>query len=197
MTRTPGRPSWSALKRHLKHRGQPDLLALIKDLFELSADNRAFLAARVLAGEREEGVSDPALARPYRERIHAAFYDKGGWPRSNPRLADARKGIRDYRKATADVAGTLELMIEYVETGTEFSLDFGAEDASLFNSLSLVLSDIEAACDGRQGLYLYGRFRERMLDLAGRAGRIGWGYGDHVREIVEVLEERWADAGAP
>jgi len=194
---SPSRPTWSALKRSLSNRGQSELLALVKELFELSADNRAFLAARFLAGEPHTDAAEGSVATPYRQRIHDAFYDKGGWPRSNPRLADARKGIRDYRKATADSAGTLELMLTYVETGTDYSLDFGAEDASLFNSLSSVLSEIEAACSGQHGLALYDDFRERLLYLADRAGGIGWGYGDHVHSIIQGLEERWEDAGAP
>lgn len=191
------RPTWSALKRALSKCGEPELLALVKELFELSADNRAFLAARFLARAAHTDAAEGFVAAPYRQRIHDAFYDKGGWPRSKPRLADARKGIRDYRKATADMAGTLELMLTFVETGTEFSLDFGAEDASLFNSLSSVLGEIEAACGGKHGLALYDEFRERLLDLADRAGGIGWGYGDHVQAVIQGLEERWTDAGAP
>lgn len=92
----------------------------MKDLFELSADNRNFLAARLLVGDREEGGQSLSVSGPYRQRIHDAFYDNGGWPRGKLRLADARKAIRDYRKATSDVVGTMNLMLAYVETGTEF-----------------------------------------------------------------------------
>ena len=87
-------------------------------------------------------------------------------------------------------------MLEFVETGTEYSLDFGAEDASLFNSLASVLDQIETACTGTHGIALCGRFRERLLDLADKAGGIGWGYGDQVRSIVMGFEERWANASA-
>jgi len=168
---------------------------MVKDLFELSADNRAFLAARLLSGG--VGMAGDSVPRPYRERIHDVFYRKGGLPRTHLGLADARRAIRDFRKATADAAGTLELMMTYVETGTDYRLDFGAEDAPLFNSLASVLDEIGSACDSNDGLALYGRFRKRLLSLAERARGIGWGYGDHVRAIVEGLEERWTNAGAP
>lgn len=165
----------------------------MKELFELTADNRAFLAARLYSGDTDGSGLGTSVAIPYLKRIHDAFYDKGGWPRSNLRLADARKAIRDYRKATSDSAGTMNLMIAYVETGTEYSLDFGAEEDSLFDSLSSVLNEIESACAERQGRVLYDHFRQRLQGLAEKARGIGWGYGDHVVYIVERLGERWSN----
>ncbi len=159
----------------------------------MSADNRDFLAARLLVGDRGEGGQSVTVSAPYRQRIHDAFYDKGGWPRENLRLADARKSIREYRKATSDAVGTMNLMLAYVETGTKFSLDFGAEDESLFDSLWSVVNEIEAVFRKESGLDLYKRFQQRLLDLDSKARGIGWGYGDHVGDIVWGLEDRWSN----
>ena len=192
MARAPEWPTWSALQQKIKTWEAPALLGLVKDLFQLSADNRAFLVARLLSGEAEGGGQDGSVAIPYRQRIHDAFYDKGGWPRSNLKLADARKAIRDYRRATSDAIGTMDLMIAYVETGTEYSLDFGAEEESLFDSLSSVLNEIEAVFSKESGLDLYEQFQQRLLDLDEKAREIGWGFGDQVGYIVEGLEDRWS-----
>jgi hypothetical protein len=51
-----------------------------------------------------------------------------------------------------------------------------------------------------EGAALYPRFQDRVSRLARAANGIGWGYGDHVAEQVELLEteigrywEDWSD----
>lgn len=193
LKKTSAKPTWSALKRKIKTWETPKLLGLVKDLFELSANNRDFLAARLLVGDTEEGGQSVSVSAPYRQRIHDAFYDKGGWPRSNLRLADARKAIRDYRKATSDAVGTMNLMISYVETGTEFMQEFGGDDEPFIDSLWSVVNEIEAVFSKESGLDLYQQFQQRLLDLDNKARGIGWGYGDHVGDIVWGLEDRWSN----
>ncbi len=165
---------------------------MLKDLFQLSAENRAFLAARLLSDETEGNRPGDSVATPYRQRIHDAFYDKGGSPRSNLRLAEARKAIRDYRKATSDEVGTMNLMIAYVETGTDFIQDLGGDDESLIGSLWSVMNEIEAVFSRNSEAKLYEQFQQRLLDLDDKARGIGYGYGDHVGDIVEGLEDRWS-----
>jgi hypothetical protein len=194
MPASPAKPAWSALKRKLQPLARTNLLEVVKALFELSAENRDLLAARFLGDTAKPTESGNVVLRPYRERIRGAFYDRGGWPRTDLQLTAARKAIRDYRKATTDPEGTLDLMVEYVETGTGFSLDFGAEDEPLFNSLSSVLGDIETACGGLDGAVLYAEVRERLKALADRARWIGWGYGDEVQDLVGRLEARYGDS---
>ena len=192
MTRASAKPTWSALRKKIKTWETPELQELVKDLFKLSADNRAFLAARLISDDTEDADLAVSVAAPYRQRIHDAFYDKGGWPRNNLRLADVRKAIRDYRKATSDEVGTLNLMIAYVETGTDFILKYGGEDDSLLNSLSSVMNEIEAVFSKEPRCDLYERFQERILDLGDKARGIGWGYGDYLGDLVGGLEDRWS-----
>ena len=51
-----------------------------------------------------------------------------------------------------------------------------------------------------EGAALYPRFQDRVSRLARMASGIGWGYGDHVTEQIELLEteigkhwEHWSD----
>ena len=53
-----------------------------------------------------------------------------------------------------------------------------------------------------EGAALYPRFQDRVSRLARMASGIGWGYGDHVIEQIELLEteiakqwESWSDEG--
>src|SRR5689334_11242652 len=85
---------------------------------EQSADNKLFLATRL----SPEVIGAEAL-EPYRKRIIVQFFPPRGFGKLN--LREARQAIRDYRKATSDLAGTLELMMTYVENGTAFTREYG------------------------------------------------------------------------
>ena len=98
--RTPSK--WDAVKNSISICSQKKLLELIHALHDLSEENRRFIQARFLAGENQMD--------PFKKIINQALYpdvihDKG------VSLATGRKAINDYRKATGDETGVLDLMI--------------------------------------------------------------------------------------
>jgi len=105
------------------------------------------------------------------------------------KLAEARKAIRDYQKATGNLTGGIDLRLTYVENGTEFTREFGDINESFYNSLEFVLNEMVGLLL-RASPESYPRFRERIQRLATLADGIGWGYGDDVRDQVFILEEQ-------
>lgn len=106
--------SWNSVKRHVKGWNAAQFTALLKDLYDSSTESRAFLDARV----QLHGGGGAAL-ETYRQRVIEPFFPKRGFGKL--KLADARKAIRDYRKATGNMAGTAELLMTYVENGAQFT----------------------------------------------------------------------------
>ncbi|MGD7654007.1 MAG: hypothetical protein ACQCXQ_12380 [Verrucomicrobiales bacterium] len=187
-TRRPTRkPSgWSAVKKHTKDWTPAQLTALIKDLYDRSADNRTFLEARVQA----DGSGGAAL-ETYRQRIVEQFYPKRGFGKL--KLGEARKAIRDYKKATGNVEGTIELLLTYVENGNDFTCDFGDINGPFYDSLCSVMNELAAVLKA-EGQATYAKVQERLDQVAGKADGIGWGYGDHINEVVEELEAELGQA---
>jgi len=109
---------WSAVRRQIADWPKPALIALVKDLHDASPENRDFPRARFDA----ENSGGEALEK-YRRKIIEQFFPRRGFGKL--KLAEARKAIRDYRKATGNVAGTIDLLLTYVENGTEFTQQFG------------------------------------------------------------------------
>ena len=186
---------WQQIKSVLASLDKPELIALLKDLFDHSLESRAFLSARFLA----DGVPDAILDK-YRKRIVEQFFPERGFGKLD--LRSARRAIRDYHEATSDLAGTVDLMLTYVESGTEFTNQFGDINESFYNSLESVLDEMAVLLRTAEGAALYPRFQDRVSRLARAASGIGWGYGDHVTEQIELLEaevgkywEQWTDGG--
>ena len=65
------------------------------------------------------------------------------------KLGEARKAIRDYRKATGDLSGTAELLMTYVENGTRFTREFGDIDERFYSSVESALDELAASYAGR------------------------------------------------
>jgi len=176
--------AWSAIRQQIAEWSKPALLTLVKDLHDASPENRDFLRARFDA----ENTGGEALEK-YRRKIIEQFFPQRG--DGKLKLAESRKAIRDYRKATGNVAGTIDLMLTYVENGTEFTQQFGDINESYYNSLESVLNELARLLCG-EGRELYPKFRDRLTRVEQLADHIGWGYGDYVREQVAMLEDELA-----
>jgi hypothetical protein len=88
---------WLVIRRRLNAQSKTSLLALVKDLYDASSSNRDFLHARAQAE-----VGDGTAVERYRHTIIEQFYPSRGFGKL--KLAEARKAIRDYRRATGNPA---------------------------------------------------------------------------------------------
>ncbi len=179
------RIKWSDVESQVAMLEKPQLLHLVKELFEASADNQAFFAARFLSEEARAETRER-----YRQRIVNQFFPKRGFGKLD--LGQARQAIRDYRRATSDVAGTLDLMLVYVENGTRFTNEYGDIEEFFYNSMESVLSEAAKLLESHPELYP--QFRDRFKGLVRKTRGIGWGYGDAVSGIVGELEARMGGA---
>ena len=175
---------WQKVRRQFDDWTKPALIALVKDLYDASPDNRDFLRARFQAEE-----NDGAALEKYRRKIVEQFFPARG--DGKLKLAEARKAIRDYRKATGNLTGTIDLMLTYVENGTEFTRQYGDINESFYNSLESVLIEFTELLLGRS-TDLYPKFRERIQGLTAHADHIGWGYGDALGDYTALLEDKLA-----
>src|SRR5712692_1777478 len=118
--------TWTDIKARLGVMDRMGLLGVIRDLYEASDLNRRFLNARF--APTASGLEE------YRRMIRAAVFPD---PLSQRpiRFRDATKTITEYTQATGDLAGTVDLMLEFVEAGTEQAADLGYGDDAYFAAL--------------------------------------------------------------
>lgn len=171
---------WTAIRKAVAEWPRPALLALLKDLHDASPENRDFLRARFDA----ENSSSDALEK-YRRKIVEQFFPARGYGKL--KLGEARKAIRDYRKATGNIAGTMDLLLTYVESGTEFTCNFGDINQAYYSSLMSAATELGQLLlsEGKAG---YLPLRERIQRVNARADGIGWGYSDWISDWAMMLE---------
>ena len=173
-------PAWADIHRKLAHTDLDYVIGMVKMLCDFSKENRTFLVSRLFP---ETDWS--ALLEKCRKQVRQAVFPD---PPRQIRLGEARKAISAYKKATSDLAGTAELMLVYVESGTECASSYGVDYESFYDSLTSMLDDLlDLLCDERNRRLLE-RFRERVCALEEKASDTGWGYADYV-------SERLAEAG--
>lgn len=169
--------SWSKVKSSLSSLDRAGLVGVIRDLYETSESNRRFLRARF--------VPEAATLGEYRRVVSTAVFPD---PMSQRpvRFRDAAAAIADYKRSTGDPAGIVDLLLTFVEAGTEQAADFGYGDEKYFATLERKVAEAVSMLDG-----LPKEAQEQSVDrliLLGRyQDKIGWGYGDFLADIAAGL----------
>lgn len=182
-----GLPKWSEVKPLLLKKPQGEMVRLVQDLFNHSTDNKAFIAARLRLDQGREGVIEE-----YRQKIVQQFAPKRGLPRLD--LRSARKAIRDYRKATEDLPGTVDLMLSYLEYGVGVTEEYGDMYEGFYNSLESVLSETAEILKKAMNAELFYTYEDRLRKLRSRTCDMGWGLGDFFADEIQGLEDYYREA---
>src|SRR5216110_2810579 len=96
------------LKKQLKNYEQKELIELIVELFKSNKEVQNFLSSKFLGEDVIEDLFQKTL-----KKIENEFFPDRGDPKL--RLAEAKKAINEFKKATKDEKRTVELMVFYVE----------------------------------------------------------------------------------
>jgi hypothetical protein len=180
-SKPPAKPAaWSAARKHLATLDTSALLSLVKDLYGAAPGNRDFIHARCQAED-----SSGEVLESYRSKIVEQFFPKRGFGKL--KLAEARKAIRDFRKATGNIPGTAELLMAYVENGVNFTREYGDIDERFYSSVESALEELADLLLG-PGRDLYPQFADRLAKVEQLADGIGWGFHDFIADVVGQLE---------
>jgi hypothetical protein len=172
--------TWAAVKLGLERLERAGLVGLIRDLYQAGELNRRFLHARFVA-------VGPVLDE-YRSLVRAAVFPDP-FSQRPIRLRDASRTITEYKRATGDLVGTVDLMLEFVEAGTEQAADLGYGDDAYFAALERKVKDVVQSV----GTLAEGDRRAataRLIKLGEYQGMIGWGYGDFLGDVAAQVQNR-------
>ena len=79
----------------------------------------------------------------------------------------------------------LELKLYFAECGTEFTNMFGDIDEAFYNAVCSAFHDVAAAAAEDERLFL--KWGDRLKNIIGDMGGIGWGVYDYMEEEYMII----------
>ena len=167
------------LKKQLKGYDQKELIELVVEMFKANKDVQNYLSSKFLGDEVNEELFQKA-----RKKIENEFFPDRGFGKL--RLAEAKKEITAFKKATNDEKRTVDLMLFYVEQGVEFTNSFGDINEGFYVSLVRMFEQVAVECDRNEELYQ--AFSSRLSQVVSRAQGTGWGLEEALSEIYYSID---------
>ena len=174
---SPRQPGWADVRTDLEKFDRKSLLGLVHNLYDASSANRRFLHARLLPS--------PNSVDKYRRLVSDAVFPDP-FSRRRVSLRDATAAITEYRRSTGDITGTVDLMLTFIEAGTEQAADLGYGDDPYFSALENKV-DAVAKSWSQLPATAQAQAATRLARVRERAKDIGWGYGDYLDDVVAGL----------
>lgn len=176
-------PRSPSIKSLIKDLESNELREVIVELCKLNPKNKQFLQLYL---QRSDSVDIESIVNEAKEKIHRYFYGQSMLPKVD--LSSARKTVNDYSKVLKEYPGQVaELKLNYIETGTDLTNDFGDMYEAFYSSLE---SMFESFCKHiiKHPTY-FNQFQDRIKNLQSACKNIGWGYHDVIDDLVFELEE--------
>lgn len=173
--------SWREIHNNLKTMDNQQIISVIKDLHSLNKDNKAFLSARLLPNSFDKILEES------KQKIENQFFPKRGFGKCN--LTIVKKIISDYKSTTKDIFGYLDLMLTYVEQGTEFVNQYGDIQENAYSSMESTFSKFSDLIKKNENTSLFESFHNRINSLETNIQGIGYGYADEMSWMIEELLE--------
>ena len=166
------------LKRELKTIEHKELIQIITELYKVNKDAKLYLTNKF---KGEEAIFD--LYKITKQKVKDEFFPDRGLGKL--RLSEAKNAISNFKKLTSDKQKTTDLMLYYVELGTEFMNVYGDIDAKFYYSMASMYSKVVTECNKNEKLYE--TFKERLYLIVLATEGIGWGFHEDIYEIYYSL----------
>jgi hypothetical protein len=139
--------TWPDIEKSLNELDKGDLINLIKDLYGQSTDIEMIIDARFSKNNRR-------ILENYRKKIIKAFMT-GLEPPELPKIKDGINAIKDYKLATKDLEGVVDLSITYSEQAINYSDEYCYCEEDIEDSVDSVMKELKQIIeDDKSGKYL-------------------------------------------
>ena len=147
-----------ATSRLLRNLEPQKMIDLFQQLYMLSPENADWIDSQFKSTDGEK------LLREYLQKIKLEFFPDYMTRDSFPRMGWMKTLIRDYRKGTGDVIGTVELMVTFQEEGMKFTMEYGDINERFYDSLLSGMNDL-AKILTKEAPDLFPSFRDRLVAI--------------------------------
>jgi len=162
------------MKKTLECFDKKELIRLITELAKLKKYNMEWLEIEF---QRPKGP--PELLEYFKKKISRALDSND--------LTAGKKAIADFKKTSPDKESQIDIMIYYVEQGTEITLDCGDMYEDFYTRLESVYIETIKLLNKWEDTKLIEKFRPRLEFLVNKTEDVGWGYHDVLWDWYDEL----------
>ena len=157
--------NWISVKKELQKLPEKEIFHILKEIYYSHPDSKNYLISKT---HPDQGI------QKYKDIIDHCMYPNVMSSTQKISIPKAKKAISDYSKSTSDVQGTIELMMNFVETGHKFTSDYGDMYEQFYDSLISMFQRITKKL--RQNSQLIPDFYDRLNKISNESQNFGWGY---------------------
>jgi hypothetical protein len=154
-------------KKEIESFDKKQLVDLILDVYKKNASAKEYL-------DYLFNSNDVEVLSDYKRKVREAFYPKRGF---GFKLSVGKKAISDYRKLKPSPDSLIDLLLCYVESGVDYTNEFGDIDEAFYSSIESVYHNAIKLIDKAM---LHEKFAERAYQITKRTENIGWGFHDGI-----------------
>ncbi len=126
---------WPEIEKSLNGLEKYELISFIKDLYGKSTDTEMIIEATFTKNNRR-------ILENYRKKIIKAFMT-GLEPPELPKIKDGMNAIKDYKIATKDLEGVIDLSITYCEQAIDYSNEYCYCEEDIEDSVDHVIQEVK------------------------------------------------------
>ncbi|GEM_PF-1329840 len=203
--RTPALDSWIHVRGKLKHWKEPELIGLLQDLYNSSAEAQAVIVGRVLipsaASENHARSSHPAtstasgatsLSKLETQVLRYIWSGRGKGYKANPTFGEPKRIADRYLKATADFGGYVRLRWAVVDRAMMLTIEWGDFGSAFYDGLNAAVDSIIKALPNVDDIALLRAMILRSSQLLVSENMPGFGIDSTINELSIACEQRLA-----
>jgi hypothetical protein len=152
-------------KKKIESFDKKQLFELIMDVYNKNASAKEYLDFLYNPNGEE-------VLKSYKQKVREAFYPKRGY---GYKLSIGKKAISDFRKLNPTPDTLIDLLLCYVESGIDFTNDYGDIDENFYSSIEGVY---ENALKVISKVGLHDKYKNRAYQITIKTENIGWGFHD-------------------
>jgi|APGre2960657505_1045072.scaffolds.fasta_scaffold93608_1 hypothetical protein len=177
--------SWREINSNLEKIDKKQIISIVKAMYTAHKVNKTFLSATFCPNSFDKILEEA------KQQIVNQFFPKRGYGKCN--LVVIKKVISNYNKTTNDTVGYLDLMLSYIEEGTDFINTYGDIKENAYGSMQDTFEKFSTHLKKEQNVVLFDIFKNRIEKLKDNVYGIGYGFGDEVcgdaEELLEYFEQ--------
>jgi len=133
----------------------------------------------------ENAFSGRADVRKMKDIIQGLLYPKNPEYFSPGAMMLAARTFANYGQSGGTVEEAIDLMLFYVECGTQFTCDYGDMDEDFYMALETVFED-SLKLIKKAGVDVFDQYKDRLRAIESATCDIGWGYGDQIEDLLNI-----------